>query len=265
MSAQSLPLDSPKCRSPSIDIRHGDYRDVLRDVRVDLIFTSPPYNIGSRAPRQDGFRAAGKYDPKSYGAIRDYPDSLPEEVYQDQQAAFLIWCADHLVNDGVLVYNHKPRRNGRMIHPAEWFLQPAVRQRMTLMEEVIWDRGSTHNHAPALMWPTTERLYVFRRADGEYRFRNYDGLPQRSDVWRIGLNSRGTNGHACPFSIRLAEAVISAWSKPSDLVCDPYLGSGTTALAAIGLGRRFVGAELMEKYWRMAERAVLGDPLERVA
>ena len=75
----------------------------------------------------------------------------------------------------------------------------------------------------------------------------------------IPLNSH-TNGHACPFSIKLAQAVISAWSRPGDLVCDPYLGSGTTALAAIGLGRRFIGAERLEKYARQAELA-----LERVA
>ena len=40
---------------------------------------------------------------------------------------------------------------------------------LQLMEEIIWDRGSTHNHANRLFWPQTERLYVFRKADGEYR------------------------------------------------------------------------------------------------
>ena len=77
---------------------------------------------------------------------------MPESDYQDQQAAFLIWSAAHITSDGVVVYNHKPRRrNGTvMIYPAEWFLCPEVRDCLTLVEEVIWDRGSTHNHAPAL-------------------------------------------------------------------------------------------------------------------
>lgn len=238
------------------EIRKGDYSDVLDDVAAALIFTSPPYNIGSKAPRQDGRRKLGQYDPKSFGGIRDYPDKLPEQKYQDQQASFLVWCADHLQRDGVLVYNHKPRRkNLRLVHPAEWFLRPEVRQRLVLAEEVIWDRGSTHNHSNRLVWPQTERLYVFRRTDGAYRFRNTPDLPFRADVWKIPLSPR-TNGHACPFARKLAEAVISAWSSKGDLICDPFTGSGTTAVAAHSLGRRFVGAERLAKYCKLAQRQI---------
>lgn len=237
----------------NIDIRLGTWDTVLSDVTASLIFTSPPYNIGSKQARSDGNRKSGKFDPKSYGGITGYSDSLPEDVYQDQQAEFLIWCAEHLAEDGVLVYNHKPRRsNGAMIHPAAWFLRPEVARVLTLMEEVIWDRGGTHNHARQLMWPHTERLYVFRRADGRYPLDNTGDLPQRSDVWRIPLNSRGTMGHACPFATELADAVISAWSKPGDTVCDPYTGSGTTAVSAHRLGRNFVGSEKLEKYHSLA-------------
>lgn len=238
------------------DIRHGAFTKVLDDVHADLIFTSPPYNIGSRAPRKDGYRAEGKFDPKSYGGITGYADTLPEDAYQNQQAKFLIWCSEHLARDGVLVYNHKPRRkNGAMIHPAAWFLRPEVTRVLTLMEEVTWDRGSTHNHSPAMMWNHTERLYVFRRTDGTYPLRNSADLPQRSDVWRINRPAT-TGGHACPFSTELADAVIAAWSKPGDLVCDPYTGSGTTAVAALRAGRRFVGSEKLRKYHKLAVERV---------
>jgi len=235
-----------------IIIHHGNYADVLNSVKADLIFTSPPYNIGSESPAKTGLRnrRLGTYDPKSYGAIRDYPDSLPETEYQDQQAKFLVWAADHLTVNGTVVYNHKPRRrNGAMIHPAEWFLRPEVRSRLTLMEEIIWDRKSTHNHGDRVIWPHTERLYVFRRTDGKYRFQNTKALPYRSDVWAI-TRHRG-NGHACPFPIELAKGVILAWSKPGELVCDPYAGSGTAGIAARELDRQFVGAEIQKKYWRM--------------
>ena len=149
---------------------------------------------------------------------------------------------------GVLVYNHKPRRKGgRLIHPFEWFARVPE---LTLMEEVIWNRGSTHNHCNRLMWPHTERLYVFRRTDGKYTFQNTGNLDFRSDVWCL---SRGkTNGHNAPFPLVLAEAVINAWSSPGDLVLDPYCGSGTTAVAARGLGRAFLGAEVLKKYHKLA-------------
>ena len=70
----------------------GDYRLQLTTVQADLIITSPPYNIGSTHPRRDGMRRFGRYDAKSYGAIRDYPDDVPEEVYQQQQREFSLVC-----------------------------------------------------------------------------------------------------------------------------------------------------------------------------
>lgn len=229
----------------------GDYRQVLAHIKADLILTSPPYNIGSKSERCDGFRRSGKFDPKSFGAIRDYPDALNEPEYQDQQVEFLIWCADHLTKDGILVYNHKPRRRKMaMIHPCQWLLRREVSARLTLMEEVIWNRGSTHNHGRQLMWPQTERLYVFCRAGGRYKLDNNEKLIYRSDLWNIARAP--SNGHNAPFPIALAEAVIEAWSKEGDLVCDPYAGSCTTGVAALALGREFEGAEILSKYFKLA-------------
>ena len=125
------------------DIRLGAYQATLQDQveTLDLIFTSPPYNIGSKSPRIDGQRRKGKYDPKSYGSITGYADNLPEDEYQRQQVEFLHWAARALKDDGTLVYNHKPRRkNGVMIHPMQWLLQCPD---LTLMEEIVWDRRST--------------------------------------------------------------------------------------------------------------------------
>jgi site-specific DNA-methyltransferase (adenine-specific) len=231
-----------------ISVHHGDHRDMLGHVQADLIMTSPPYNIGSRSERMSGFRKDGKFDPKSFGAIRGYADSLPEDLYQDSQITFLRWCAEHLTPDGTVVYNHKLRRRDKqIIHPMTWIMRVPE---LVLVEEIVWDRGSTHNHDKTMMWPQTERLFVLRLPRSQYCLRNVDGLPQRSDIWRIG---RAPNlGHCAPFPLALAEAAILAWSKPDQLVCDPYLGSGTSAVAAHNLGRRFEGAEILRNYYDMA-------------
>lgn len=239
----------------SVILHHGDYRKKLKHVAADLIFTSPPYNIGSGGPRKDGFRRQGKYDPKSFGGITGYPDHLPEREYQKQQVDFLEWATDHLKPDGVLVYNHKPRRNGHVIHPCEWMLKA---RGLVLMEEVVWDRGSTHNHCSQMLWQQTERLYVFKRPNARYRFNQLKAkLPDgyRSDVWKI-TRPHKNNGHNAPFPIELATAVILAWSQPDELVCDPYAGSGTVALAAQQLGRNFEGAELIKTYYRKATERI---------
>jgi site-specific DNA-methyltransferase (adenine-specific) len=233
-------------------IHAGDYREVINEV-ADLIFTSPPYNIGSKSPRIDGYRKNGKFDPKSFGAIRDYPDNMPEDKYQEQQIEFFLWAARHLTTNGTLVYNHKPRRkNNQMIHPAQWFLNSEVQKELVLVEEIIWNRKSTHNHGRHIMWPQTERLYVFIKVGGKYILDNTNRLPQRSDLWTI-CKEPDNYGHNAPFPLALAEAVIEAWSNPGQLVMDPYSGSGSTGIASLKLGRRFIGAEILLKYRKIAE------------
>jgi len=235
---------------------YGDYRDVLDGASADLILTSPPYNIGSESPAKIGTRSKkkGTYDPKSYRGIREYSDNLPEEEYQSQQADFLRWCAAHLKPGGTVVYNHKPRRkNMAMIHPMTWIDRVLE---LTLMEEVIWDRGSTHNNGNRLMHPVTERLYVLKLTGGDYALHNTRELDYRSDVWRV--NRAPVNGHNAPFPEELARAVIKAWSRPGQTVMDPYSGSGTTAVAARDTGRDFIGSEILGTYYNQALKRIEG-------
>ena len=242
-----------------IDLRHGNHADVLADVRADLILTSPPYNIGSACPAKTGTRNAanGTYDPKSYRGIREYSDNMPEADYQASQVVFLNWCAAHLNEGGTVVYNHKPRRRDmRMIHPIEWISRATS---LVLMEEIIWNRRSTHNHSNRMMHPIHESLYVLRRAidpPATYALWNRKTLPQRSTIWDIPRAP--VNGHNAPFPEEMARAVIEAWSKPGQLVCDPYAGSGTTAVAAQDTDRAFVGAEILENYVEQARKRIAG-------
>lgn len=236
-----------------IRLHCGDYRKAMHDVKADLMITSPPYNIGSKSERKDGSRKFGLYDAKSFGSIRDYPDNLPEELYARQMVQFLKWAANHLTKDGVLVLNHKLRhRDGRLLDPSEWFVRPDVKRVLTQIDQVVWMRNGTHNHCTKYMYQATERLYVFQKpgAKNPLNNRKSSNLPYTGDVWKIQIPRR--NGHNAPFPLDLALGVIAAWSHTSDLVCDPFTGSGTSAVAAYHLSRRFEGAEILEKYHTMA-------------
>lgn len=242
-------------KTQTCDLRLGDWRNVLGDVHADLIFTSPPYNIGSKSPAFTGRRQKGGFDRKSFRSISDYPDTLPEATYQQQQRKFLAWCADHICEGGVVVYNHKNRRRAKeLVSPHLWFPYDKLR----LVDELVWDRGSTHNHDKTMLWPQTERLYVFaRRQDRKWYFNNYadadNGSLSRSDVWRLPkVDVTETVGHNAPFPLELARRVILKWCPAGGLVCDPYSGSGTAALVAVTNGRNFVGSEVLPKYHALA-------------
>jgi len=233
---------------------HGDFRQRLRNVDgIDLILTSPPYNIGSKGKRDDGYRKLGKYDPKSFGAVRGYKDSLSEEEYQQQQRDFLTWCATMIHDNGVILYNHKNRhRKGCLVSPHEWF----PRDVLVLHDEIALIRGSTHNHEKSFLDPCTERLFVFkksRKAKIYFDKQVDDFHGSVKDFWNFPIiKTSQKNRHCAPYHLSFARNCIFRWCPPGGMVCDPYSGSGTTMLAAYLEGKQFVGTELMKKYFNLA-------------
>lgn len=244
-------------------LRRGRYEDVLSDVAdLDLILTSPPYNIGSGGPRQDGYRRKGEFDRKSFAGVQSYFDTWPEPEYQRLQQEFLIWAMERLTPDGVLAYSHKNRhQKKRLITPYEWIIPLVSDGVLKIYEEIVWDRGSTHNHDKHYLYPETERIYVLAKPNAKPYFRNYDpaGVHKgMSDVWRIERSSRRVR-HDAAFPLELAQRVVKCYTQEGALVCDPYSGSGTTFVAAVSLGRRFVGSELSAEHFATAKDRIGRD------
>lgn len=77
-----------------------------------------------------------------------------------------------------------------------------------------------------------------------------------TDVWSLPISS-GKNGHGAEFPLALAGRCIALTSHPGDLVLDPFVGSGTTALAAAALGRQCLGYDISQNYIEVAERRLL--------
>ena len=241
-------------------LHQGDYTETLSGVKnVRLIITSPPYNIGSAGKREDGMRREGKFDKKSFSGINSYDDNLPEKEYQEQQQRFLLWALARLKPDGVIAYVHKNRhKDRRLITPYEWILPLVEQGHLKVYEEIVWDRGSTHNHDKGYLYPETERIYILCKPDAKPFFQNYDpeGVHKgMSDVWRIG---RARNSfHDAAFPLSLAERIVKCYSKPRELVMDPHCGSGTSFIAAHASKRRFVGSELSPKHFKNACTRIL--------
>jgi DNA modification methylase len=84
-------------------------------------------------------------------------------------------------------------------------------------------------------------------------------------VWDIRTRpNRAAAGHFATFRLELAERCIRITSDPDDLVLDPFLGSGTTALAAGGLGRRFLGIELNPDFFEMSRGRLLEEGFRQI-
>jgi DNA modification methylase len=109
-------------------------------------------------------------------------------------------------------------------------------------------------------------FYVLSRPGADIFFKNQDrpgGLNKgMSDVWSYPRPPR--NGHNAPFNQDLIEQVIRLWSRPGDLVCDPYSGSGTVVRAAVSTGRKFVGSERLKKYYDQSVESFEKDFIENI-
>jgi len=153
---------------------------------------------------------------------------------------------------------------------------------LLLRGEIIWRKakgaggscawGSFRSPANPVLRDVTERVIVaskgrFDRALSRRR-RQELGLPHEPtigteefleatlDVWEIPPESATRVGHPAPFPVELPRRLIELYTYRGDLVLDPFIGSGTTAVAAIETGRHYVGFDTDPSYIALAEERI---------
>ena len=132
------------------------------------------------------------------------------------------------------------------------------------MGEIIWQKAKGANgscawgswlsaKAPRLR-DVHEYILVFAKQDysrpekGESDIDRDEFMESTLSVWQIPPESAKRVGHPAPFPVSLAERVIKLYSYTSDIVLDPFMGSGTTCVAASKLGRYYVGYDVSSEY-----------------
>lgn len=208
----------------------------LDDDSVDLIVTSPPYNIG---PGGNAFKFNGYdvYDDNNLNYDQFIHDVLAE-------------CYRVLKPSGSLMFNHKVRTvNKECIHP----LHHIFNSRFTLKQEIVWDLHDTHIHNKDRFYPINEMIYWCVKDKRVTKFNgNYSSL---STIWRISRTNKSVEHckwFPAPFPIEVPLRCIRALTEEDDVVLDPFMGAGTTALAAKMTNRRYIGFELSHQYCEMA-------------
>ena len=115
---------------------------------------------------------------------------------------------------------------------------------------IIWKRAGGINFNAGYFLPTYEVIYMICKPD----FKLTEGTNKMGDVWEIP-QVKG-NEHPAPFPVELAQRCIEA--SPSGVILDPYMGSGTTAIAAINQNREWIGIELSQEYCNLANKRIQG-------
>ena len=269
LAACRAALGQPAYESPSVLLYHGDaieYMSTLPDGLVDLTVTSPPYNIGK------------EYETRlPLDSYIEWTEQWIREVYRVSADYGAFW-----LNLGYLQISGRAR--AIPIPYLVWDRIPFY-----LIQEVIWNYGAgvaakrafSPRNEKFLWYAKSPDHYVFnldsvrdpnvkypnQRKNGKLRVNPLGKNP--TDVWEIpkvttgeGLVGRRASPertkHPAQFPVTLIDRIIKACSRKGDLVLDPFMGSGTTAEAAIANGRPVVGFDINADYI-----AIASDRLDR--
>jgi site-specific DNA-methyltransferase (adenine-specific) len=230
----------------------GDCRDIEIPPGIECIVTSPPYNqledLAGRTP-------TGLWGEKSGGLgfvdawkNAGYPDKQDEQAYQSDQNALFAHLAGRCTPTASLFYNHQLRwRDSVCLHPAIWFRPPAWK----LRTEIVWDRAGGMMFNARMFCRFDERILWFVQGDKWKWNQDCVGL---GTVWKIAREQN--KEHPVAFPDEIPHRCIAATTHTDDVVLDPFMGSGTTGVAACKLKRRFVGIEREPKYFDIACRRI---------
>ena len=251
-----------------LDVIHvGDARDMaaVPDGSVALVVTSPPYFAGKEYETALG-------EGHVPGDYLDYLAMLRDVLAE---------CVRTLEPGGRLAVNvanlgRRPYRS--LAADVTTILQDDLR--LLLRGEVIWQKqrgasgscawGSYRSPANPVLRDTTERVIIASkgRFDRVGRGSASPGEPGRAtipgdefmeatlDVWEIPAESATRVGHPAPFPVALVERCIQLFTYEGDAVLDPFMGSGTTAVAAVNTGRRYIGYDTDPGYVDQARERV---------
>lgn len=223
----------------------GDSLSVMRempDESIDLVVTSPPYNIKNSTG--NGLKKGTKTGKWSGAALQNgyshHDDNMPHVEYVWWQNACLIEMFRLLKPDGAIFYNHKRRVQGGLLQDRD-----AILKGLPVRQIIIWKRAGGINFNPGYFLPTHEVIYLIPKPE----FKLVAKANAFGDVWEF--NQEMKNVHPAPFPLALPQRCIEA--TDANIILDPFMGSGTTALAAKLAGKHYVGIEISEEYVKMAE------------
>lgn len=223
----------------------------IKDNSIDLIFTSPPYNIGIN------------YDT--------WNDNQPWDKYYEWCESWLKECFRILKNDGRIAINHylslgnssfrtSPISTIYSIMEKIGFKHHsiAVWEDITLSNKTAW--GSFMNASCPYINSPYEGIIIDYKQNWHKQNKGISTIEKQDFVsltrgrWNIKTETRGLT--KANFSIDFAYKVINLLSYKNDIVFDPFMGSGTTAIACIKCNRQYIGSEISKNYFEIANKRI---------
>jgi len=222
----------------------GDCLEVMKgipDKSVDMIFTSPPYNMRTRI-RNGKYttREKSEHFSKKY---KHFDDALPiDEFYLFHKNCII----EMLRISKIVIYNFQIVTGSK-----EAFLKIVGDFNKDIKDIIIWDKGFGQPAMHEKVLNSSYEMLLVMEDDkkcGRVIQNSTFKRGELQNILRIGRGKKISDIHSACFPEELAETIIKNFSKENDIVLDPFAGSGTTLKMAKKNNRNYIGIEIIPEY-----------------
>lgn len=234
---------------------------VIPNNSLHLMITSPPYN-----------------------ASKEYDEDLSLEEYLNMLKKVFIETHRVLVNGGRACINIANLGRKPYIPLSDFISKIMIEIGFYMRGEIIWNKAASAS--PSTAWgswmsasnPTLRDIheYILVFSKGEYKrerkesekeikqstISRDDFMEWTKSIWTFNAESAKRVGHPAPFPVDLPYRLIQLYSFKTDIVLDPFMGSGTTGIAALKANRKYVGFEISQEYIDLANKRT--EPFENM-
>lgn len=229
------------------NIINGDCIEAMRsldDESFKVIVTSPPYNLKNSSGNGMKDGRGGKWSTaKLLDGYDSYGDNMPHNEYVAWQRQCLTGMMRVLRDDGAIFYNHKWRVQKGLIQD-----RSDIVEGFPVRQIIIWQRSGGINFNKGYFLPTYEVIYLIAKP----KFTLVPKANVIGDVWTFPQDIK--NPHPASFPVELALRCIRSVGEGA--VLDPFMGSGSTAIAAEMEGREWTGIDTSKLYCDMTRERV---------
>ena len=252
MSKTDIEKNKKTSKKNIIFNKSAEKMDDLIDNCISLTVTSPPYNVGKLSDSNLSDEDYWKLMRKCF-----------KEVYRVTESG------------GRLVLNVANLGRKPYIPFSNMFTDLMLDLGFLMRGEIIWQKskgananfawGSWLSASNPVIRDIHEYCLVFSKegmskgSKGKSTIEKEEFMESTLSIWNINPARAKKIGHPAPFPVELAERFINLYSYEKDLILDPFIGSGTTALAASKLKRNYIGYEVNAEYCKLAEKRLAED------
>lgn len=231
-------------------IHQGDCAEIIRELEndsIDLVITSPPYNVGI-----------------DYG---EYDDNIPMANYSVMIEEMFVVLDWKMKNTGRICINVSLKNENGIVDIPSIIKEKAENIGWEQRFEIIWNKGNSESSSAWGSWrsPSSPRpifnheyILIFdvgdKNKDSEKTLPKDEFMKYVKSVWNISPET--SSKHPAAFPKEIVRRLIKLNSYEEDIVLDPFIGSGTTAVVAEQLNRKWIGIDLNADYVEMSRNRI---------